>query len=256
VNKRRNFVIGSIALGFIFLLTKIIWPDALYWQPLLIAVMSLLVSWLLFGPELKSGKNVLIIAILPSMFSLGVTLFLPLIVESVLGNILVSLLLIVIFYLMCLISNVFVVSLQFKTVPLYRAASTSNTVLLLLAGFLIFNTIFSLKYSPWLNGLLVLLISFPIFYNLFWVAAISESRDKKIFACSVVCSCVLSEFAVAISFWPAGLTLSSLYLVSLIYVLGGIIQAQIKERLFRRTFLEYIWIGAGTFIALFLSVNF
>ena len=112
-----------------------------------------------------------------------------------------------------------------------------------------------LKAKHVLNGFLIFIGSFIIFYHLFWSTAIAEAENKNFFVYVLVASLLVAELAVAISFWPVGVGLASLYLVSMTYVLGGIIQAKIRERLFKRTLLEYIAIGLGIFVALFLTAN-
>ena len=65
----------------------------------------------------------------------------------------------------------------------------------------------------------------------------------------------MTELALAWSFWPVGIFKGSVYLVSVIFVLSGLMQAEIRERLFKRTWLTQMWIGAAIVAACVLVTN-
>jgi len=257
MDKRRQFVIASLVVGVVFLLLRIFgsaW-DLGFWGEAILFFVSLLVNLVLYSKQLGSIQKVATVSILPSFFAVGILSFSPLIRASLLVEVILFSLLVGGFYISLLTENVFIITIKYKTVPLYRAASVTGFLLSLLIGFSIFNSIFSLKYSPWVNGVLVFMGSLFIFYHLFWSTAIAETENKNFPVYALVASLLVAELAVAVSFWPLGVGLASLYLVSTTYVLGGIIQAKLRERLFKRTLLEYITIGLGIFAALFLTAN-
>ena len=78
--------------------------------------------------------------------------------------------------------------------------------------------------------ILVFISSFYYFLSFYWTAAISEREVeyKKLLNFSLVSSLFLGQMGFAISFWPVNVGLASLYLVGFAYVLGGMIQAEIK----------------------------
>lgn len=255
MGKRRQFVIASLIIGGLFLLLRLFssaWELG-YWGGVVLLAVSFLINFFLYGRQLKSFQNVATVSILPCLYAVGMLFLSPLIRASVWIEIILFLLLVSGFYVSLLAVNVYVITIKYKMVPLYRAASVTGFLLSLFVGFSIFNSVFSLKYSPWINGLIVFGISFLIFYNLFWSTAIAETEKKDFVPYVFVASLLVAEIAIAVSFWPIGVGLSSLYLVSMIYVLGGIIQAKLRERLFKRTFWEYISLGLGIFIALLLT---
>ena len=256
MGKRRQFVIASLIMGAVFLLIRLFsaW-DLGYWGGVILFFVSLLVNLALYTKQLGSIRKVATVSILPSFYAVGILFLSPLIRASLLVELFLFFLLVGGFYASLLTENVFIVTIKYKTVPLYRAASVTGFLLSLLIGFSIFNSIFSLKYSPWINGLLVFIGSFLIFYHLFWSTAIAETEEKNFFIYVLVCSLLVAELAIAVSFWPLDVGLASLYLVSMTYVLGGIVQAKIRERLFKRTLWEYIAIGLGIFAALFFAAN-
>jgi len=255
MDKRKQFVIASLLVGGLFLLLRLFtstWELG-YWGGVILLVVSFLVNLVLYSRQLGSLQKIVTASILPCLFAAGILFLSPLIRPSVWVEIVLFILLVAGFYISLLAVNVFIVTIKYKTVPLYRAASVTGFLLSLFIGFSIFNSIFSLKYSPWINGMLVFATSFLIFYNLFWSTAIAETEIKDFPIYALVASLLVAEIAIGVSFWPIGVGLASLYLVSMTYVLGGIIQAKLRERLFKRTFWEYISVGLGIFIALFLT---
>lgn len=257
MERRKRFVLASIFLAGVYLVGRLIWTtwEWHYWGSLFLFLIVFLSVFFLFRTELSSWRERIKLAVLPSFFVLGLSLFSPLVTFHWWEEGFWLVLIIIGFYLLLLVENIFVVSLSFKTVPLYRAASVTGFLFSLLTSFFLFNTIFSLRFSPWVTGSLVFLVSWPLFYHLFWAAAISEGGKREIGVYASIASFLLGQFGLAVSFWPTGVSLAALYLVSLVYLIGGVIQAEIKERLFRRTLWEYIAVGVITFIALFLSLE-
>lgn len=256
--KKKKFAVASVFLAVVFYLIRTLVPPHhyLYQQSFLSFLLVFVVFFFLFFPSSSSWKTRILIGLLPSFLTLGINFFTAVFFQAFWINILLTAVFALVFYLVCLVQNLFIVSLEFKTVPLYRAALAVNFILVLLASFFLFNFIFSLKFPPWSNGFLVGILSFFLFYQLFWASSIAEGADERnILTLSLVSSWLLSQFALAISFWPTGVTLASLYLVSLIYALGGILQSFVRGRLFKRTLLEYLWIGIITFLALFFSTK-
>lgn len=255
MDKRKQFVFASLIVGGLFLLLRLFssaWELG-YWAGVILLAASFLVNFVLYSRQLKSFQKVATVSILPCLYAVGILLLSPLIRASVWVEVVLFLLLVVGFYISLLAVNVYVITIKYKTVPLYRAASVTGFLLSLFIGFSIFNSVFSLRYSPWINGLIIFAAGFLIFYNLFWSTAIAETEKKDFIPYVFVASLLVAETATAVSFWPIGVGLSSLYLVSMTYVLGGIIQAKLRERLFKRTLWEYISLGLGIFIALLLT---
>jgi len=58
--------------------------------------------------------------------------------------------------------------------------------------------------------------------------------------------------ALVFSFWPVNIFKGSIYLVSAVYVLSGLIEADIRGRLFRKTWLMFSWIGAAIVLGILL----
>ncbi len=259
MKKKKNFVIVSLVAGIGFWATNwlAIWSGTqIFWlNGLALAFFVILILYLLFRFQLGSFKEMLPVIVLPSFLSIGYSWFIPLLPSSLSWQLVSTLAYMGSFYLVLLTENLFVVSARHKAVPLYRTALVTGFAFSLLIALLLFNTIFSLEFFPWTNSLLVGVIAFFLFYHLFWSVVISESEKKNILVYSLVPALLATELALAISFWPLSSTLKSLYLVSWLYVLGGVVQSYLKGRLFDKILREYIYIGGLALLALLFSAG-
>ena len=253
VRRRRVFLIASFLIGAAFGIANFFssfWQTYTYWLAgLFLGGFAFAIVYFLFARELRGWKESLAVTILPSLLALSFSWFAPLLPSSFFWRLILFLIFTAGYYLVLLTENLFVVSSRFKTVPLYRAAFVTSFAFTLLAGFLVFAAIFSLKFSPWLNGLLVALVSFFLFYHLFWSVSIAEEKAEFL-SFALTAAFLVGEMALVISFWPLTTSLASLYLVSWVYVLGSIFQYQLRQRLFTKTLKEFILIGAVAFLAL------
>ncbi len=199
----------------------------------------------------EKKSNLLASLILPALFTLAISLFRFLFgVNWVWQSILVFIYFFGI-YTLFLIENVFLVSLEVKTVPLYRAANTVNLLITLVSAFLFYEVIFSLRLPGWQNGLLVFGANLPILIHFFWGARLIRPFSGDNMVTSVIFSLIIAEIALSLSFWPLETTRAALYLTSIVYVFLGLAQARWQEKLFRETIREFLYVGLGTFLALF-----
>jgi hypothetical protein len=70
-----------------------------------------------------------------------------------------------------------------------------------------------------------------------------DGRSKNPWVYTLVPAWLVGQTALALSFWPLGIFKGSMYLVLVVYILCGLIQADLRERLFYRVILNYAWIG-------------
>jgi len=259
VKKKKNFVLASLIAGLGFWATNWLanWSQTqIFWfNGLVLAFFVVLVLYFLFYFRLGSFKDMLPVIVLPSLLSIGYSWFTPLLPSSFAWQLIFTLAYMGSFYLVLLTENLFIVSTRHKAVPLYRTALVTGFAFTLLIALLLFNTIFSLEFFPWTNSLLIGIIAFFLFYHLFWSVVIPESEGKNILIYALVPALLAAQLALIISFWPLSSTLKSLYLVSWLYVLGGVVQSHLKERLFNNILREYILIGILALLALLFSAG-
>lgn len=253
MSKRLKFVLSSLLLSILFF---VIMGLPYEWQHFVIGVSSL---WLVFTYWLALGllaykdwKLKILLAFLPLVFFVGFCLFVILLPFSVPLALFLSALFLVVNYIIFLVENIFLVAVGYKTVPLYRAAYTVALIVILVSSFFLFNSIFSFNLGFWQNGLLIWMASMLIFGYLFWAITIELPDDGKNKSLSFIWvpALVLGQMATVFSFWPIGIFRRSIFLVSFIYVMATLIQADIKERLFVKVWKGMLWV----FVALLLGI--
>ena len=253
MTKRRKFLITSFILSLGFLGIQFLDNQYKIFAIFALSIItSLLFLWSLWE---GLGKNsTLLTLILPAAFTGGVGVFwflLP-------SNIFARLPMIVFYglgiYALSLTMNVFTVS-AVRTIALLRAARGVGFVLTLVTLFLIYNAILSLKIPFWGNALLITALSFPIFLQGFWTIPLDKKTSKDILIPSLVSSLVVGEIAVSLFFWPTTLVVGSIFLTVAVYVLLGLGQAKLEQRLFAQTVKEYLLVGILVFIGMFIATH-
>ena len=255
MSKRGYFLISSLVLTSVFFLLSLI---SFQWKYTGIAGFSLGVAIfqiVLFYSMAKSKPNLLVSAFLPMMFSLGISLFRFLFAVNWVWEIVLVVVFLFGIYTLFLIENVFLVSAEIKTVPLIRAANIVGFLITLITSFFIYQVVFSFRLPSWQNGGLILAANIPILIHYFWSIRLKRPFTWKNLRLALIFSVILGEIAIAVSYWPLEVTKASLYLTSIAYVFLGLSHAYCQEKLFKETIREFVLVGLGTFIALFLVTN-
>lgn len=257
MSKRFRYFISSLlaTIGFYFFLSL---PYESHYYGLLIGVI-LIVFCFWFGLGIVFDKSVyirLMSVVMPTAFFIGFALFAILLPQNFLLSLMYSLFFGLICYAMFLVENVFLVAIGFRTPPLYRAAYTVGLILLLLTSFFLFDSLFSFKLAYWLNVLFVFVISTIIFLYIYFSVTIelaNDGKDKNIWYYILMPSLLVSEVALILSFWPVGIFKGSIYLVMIVYIINGLLHAELRGRLFKRTWLVFVWVGVATVLGIILT---
>ena len=253
MTKRRKFLITSfiLSLGFIGL-QFLDNPYKIYAIFVLSLVTSVLFLWSLWE---GIGKNsTLLTLILPAFFTVGVGVFWFLLPSNVFARLPMIIFYGLGIYALSLTMNVFTVS-AVRTIALLRAARGVGFVLTLITLFLIYNAILSLKIPFWGSALLITALSFPLFLQGFWTIPLDIKLTKDVLILSLVSSLVVGEISVSLFFWPATLVVGSIFLTVAVYVLLGLGQAKLEQRLFSQTVREYLLVGILVFIGMFFATH-
>jgi len=257
MSKRIKYLISSLlaTVGFYFFLSL---PYESHYYGLLVGIV-LIIFCFWFGLGIVFDKSIyirLMSIVMPVAFFIGFSLFATLLPQTFFLIIFYSLFFGVINYSMFLVENVFLVAIGFRTPPLYRAAYTVGLILLLLTAFFLFDSLFSFKFIYWINMLLVFIISMVIFSYVFFSVTIEladDGKDKNIWYYILVPSILMSEIALVLSFWPVGIFKGSIYLVMIVYILSGLMHGELRDRLFKRTWLIFVWVGIATILGIILT---
>ena len=253
MTKRRKFVITSFILSLGFIGIQFLDNNFKILGILGLSVVTLgLFIWSLFE---SLGKDMtLLTLILPIFFTVGVGLFWFLLPSTILAR-----LPIIVFYgfgiyALSLTMNVFTVS-AVRTIALLRAARGVGFVLTLITLFLIYNAILSLKMPFWGSAPLIAVLSFPLLLQGFWTIPLDRKITSELVVLSGISSLVVGEIALSLFFWPTTLVVGSIFLTIAVYVLLGLGQARLEQRLFSQTVREYLLVGVLVFIGMFFSTH-
>ena len=254
MSKRLKYFISSLlsTVGFFFFVSL---PYESHYYGLLVGVV-LITFCFWFGLGIIFDKSFYIrimSVILPVGFFIGFGLFAALLPLNTLFSFVLSIFFGSMCYVMFLTENVFMVAIGYRTPPLYRAAYTVSLILLLVVSFFLFDSLYSFMFPFWLNTLFVFLISIGLFLYQYWVVTIElsdDGKEKNIWSYTLIPALLMSELALVFSFWPVGIFKGSIYLVSVIYLMSGLLQADIRERLFKRIWLSHVWIAIAIVVGI------
>lgn len=268
MSKRAKFVIAAIILSLLLWGSRLISPDGKLQAIIGISALSYaLTAWVLFE-DLK-GIEWLTIMILPVLYTLGAglfSLFLPEFVPRIFGwrleaemaKLLADIVRGVFwtcfglgFYALFLTENIFSVA-AIRTIQLLRAAHAVGFLLTLITSLLLFQSIFSFKFLFWVTAILVGASSWLLFLQGNWSMLLKEGVSRRVMAVSSTSALIIAQMALALSLWPIKAFTASLLLTSGVYVLLGLSQQYLVERLFKNQINEYLVVGVLVLIASFM----
>ncbi|MFZ2153097.1 MAG: hypothetical protein WAV41_03500 [Microgenomates group bacterium] len=256
MNKRLKYLISSLVCAVGFGLFISLPYESRYFGLMAGVVLVVFCIWFGLGILFSGNFFVRMMSILqPALFFMGFGMFGSLLANSVWLVVLMSVLFGGVMYATFLVENVFLVAIGFKTVPLYRAAYTVSLIMILLSAFFAFDTMFSFRAAYYLNTLAAFVIAGLLFLYHYWSVVIELSDDGKnisMWSYVLIPALIMGEMTMVLSFWPAGIFKGSVYLVSAIYVICGLLQADIRNRLFGKTVAMFIWISVAILAAILI----
>ena len=248
MRRREKFVIAAILLSFGLLGVQLTALDFRYWAVLAFTLATYLVSSWALSDDLQRHERFTIVPF-PALYAASISLFYFLLPPNLLSRVLLLVFFGVGMYALYLSANIFSVA-KGRTIQLIHAAQAISLIITLVTSLLLSNTIFSLKFPFYLNGLFIGLVHFPLIFTSLWSVNLEQTIQKETMQLSVVLALVLLQFGCIISFFPLTVWYSSLFVMSLLYIGLGILQSALKGRLFSRTLTEY------SLVALFIGVVF
>lgn len=275
MSKRKRFVITTVLLGLLMGYLLVLPIDSPITRRYILIGLLAVVNVCLTIWSLREGwKGIgrLMTLILPLLFSLGAGMFtflLPEIVPSIgpwswgfeMGiwvgrglRLAFGLIYLLAIYSLLLTVNIFSVS-AIRTIALARAASAVGFLLTLVSGFLLYNAVWSFKLPFYWNGLFIMLGSFPLLLQGLWSVELEERLSWHTVVASLVLSLIIGEAALVLSFWPVSVTVGSLAITTLLYVLLGLYQQVVIKRLFKNMVWEYVGVGLMVFAVVLVTTN-
>lgn len=253
LTKRQKIVIAAAIVTIGLLSTQLVNFSLRFKFMAGLAVLSYFVSLWALWEGLNRTKSI-VLMILPTFFTLAVASFYFLLPVRWLTRLPVALLFGLTFYLLLLAQNVFNVA-SIRTIPLYRAASTTSFLFTLLSAFFIFNVIHAFDLLFFWNGIAVMAVSFLLILQVLWSVEMEDTVSSSVFAQSFILSLVVGELALVLSFWPMAPTMWALSLASAMYVLLGLTTQILRDKANRGVVREYLVIGVVILLAAFATTS-
>ncbi|MBI5358509.1 hypothetical protein HZB69_02670 [Candidatus Amesbacteria bacterium] len=251
MRKRQKFVISSVVISLGILLSQ---AASLEWRYVLIFLLCglsfLMSAWSL--SEGLGGVEWLTVLLPQAVFTGAVGWFFILLPEVWWARIFLAALFAIGHYALLLSGNIFSVA-AIRTIALLRAAQTVSLVMTLMSGFLLFDTIVSFRFPIFGSSILVLFASLLLSIPALWTVEVGESLNIKIILYSLVIAFLMSILSISISFWPATISTTSLFLTSMLYCYLGLSSHHFSQRLFKNTVWEYVIVGSIVLITVLLT---
>lgn len=253
MSKRRRFVLTSILLSLGFVAIQFLNDQNRFWTIGALGILTVvLFAWSLWE---NLGRNMtLLTLVLPTIFTIGVGVFWFLLPSNIYTKIPIVLFYGIGMYVLSLTMNIYSVA-AVKTIALLRAAKGVGFVLSLVTSFLVFDTLLSLRSELYILIPLIFIISLPLYLQGLWTVTLDSKFSKKLLTLSAAFSLITAQIAVALYFWPVTVVVGSLFLTVTFYMLLGLGQAKLDDRLFPGVVREYLVVGALVLVAVFLSTH-
>lgn len=238
LTKRRKFVLVAVLLCLYLYFVQSLPVERRYSVIALLAVVSAVLSGWSLIKDIRQSLWAVILT-LPTFFPVSVALFYFLLPQLGWTRVVVIGLFGISMYALLLTANILNVA-SIRTIQLLRAARTVGFLLSVITSALFFQVIFTLKLEGILIALLVALVSFPIFLQGLWTYSLSPRLERAEWMTSAVLTLIVVEVAAVLSFWLIEAPFASIMLAMVVYVLLGLFQHRLEQRLFSRTVAEYL----------------
>ncbi|MBI5356842.1 hypothetical protein HZB78_04535 [Candidatus Collierbacteria bacterium] len=250
MTKRKKFVLVSSILTFGLIGLQFIPLDRRYEAIIFFSGVSVLLSlWSLYS-DLK-GINWLTAMILPALYPASVGLFYFLLPVNIFSRTVLLSLFGIGMYALLLTENIYAVAAS-RTIQLVRAAHAVGFLLTVITAVFLIGTLFGLRLSYLANGIMVMVILWPLFIKGLWSSTIQKNISGTIWMYSAVLALVGGEIAMFTAFLPMTSLVAAILVSGYLYVTLGLMQQHLQERLFSKTIQEYVWVGIIVFLAALL----
>lgn len=233
-----NLSFGGVAFLYLFLVS--------------LAITAAFILWVL--SEDLSGIKFLTIPALPVFYQGAYLLLAKSLDLAVTGIFTAGLALGISFYILLLTQNIYNIAAA-RSIGLVRAAAVSGTLFTVISAFLAYGVVWLYNWPFWLLAPAVFLISFVLFVLAIWSQHLEEKIDTKTAIFSLILALVVAQLALALSFWPILPLIAALVLSIAFYVVLGLTQFELQERLTSRVVYEYLTIAAVVLVLILVTTR-
>lgn len=247
LTKRQKIIVACILVSLGLLSTQLVNFNLRFRFMIGLTAFSYFISvWALWEGFSLNINKAIILLLPPALFTLSVTSFYFLLPIRWLTRIPVAFVFGLLFYLLLLAQNVFNVA-AIRTIPLYRAASTTSFLFTLFSAFCLYSVTSALNLLFIWNGVGIFAISFLLVLPILWSVEMEDRLSSFVVIQALILSLILAELGLVLSFWPTHSIIRpyaiGATLTSSIYVLLGLTTQHLRGRFSKREVVEYLVFG-------------
>ncbi len=256
LEKRHKYLIQSLMFLALFYYFFILSGERGLSTVLFMLALVYISSYIAHRPN-SNLLNMLITGILPAFLVVGVYLsliFFPNLSQTF--RILSLLMFTIIFYLISLVNNVFlVVESREEVIPLHRVAITWSKILMVVIAIPLLAGIFKMSLNPLLETALAGLVTLLFFIYLTW--SLKYNQDVKKYNKGEIVSIlglgifVVSLAGISVSFFPTETFLRAIFISSVLMFGVSYVEAHLKNVVNKRLITEHLIISVLFLILLF-----
>ncbi len=253
IGKRQRFILATFLLALFYMCgTFFSIEQAFFIVPLLACGVYLLT----YGALLEGiHKHERVMLFIPTIyFSIVLYLFYFFVPQRWLTRLPFMTIYIVSMYALLLCQNIFNVGVS-KSIQLFRAAFSVNYLFLTICSFLAYSLIASLRLHSVVNGVLIVVVSFPLVLHMLWSVDPTDIVERERLHNASLLSLIIGEIGVLLSFMPVNQSIFALTLTSLFYAVTGILQLHMQDILFKERVREYLFVLVSAVVVLFLTIG-
>lgn len=248
MRRREKFVLASTVLSLGLALVQYTGLEWRYYAIMAFMLVTYGASAWALRDDLQSHEWFTVLPF-PVIYSAAVSFFYFLLPDSLVTQVVFLGLFGVGMYALYLTSNIFSVA-KGRTIQLLYAAHAVGLFFTLFTSMLFTNTIFTFRFPFYVNAFLGAVVHFPLIMMSLWSIKLDSFVSKAVFQQTVLLTLILAEVMALVSLLPFPAWHSALFVMGLLYIGIGILQSQLRERLFQNTANEY------SLVALFLAFTF
>lgn len=253
ITKRQKLTLMSFFLTIILIATQTVSEDLRYQVMAFLGIATALLAIFSLWGEL-SGIKYFLLLLLPVYFVMGASLFYFLIPVRWLTRLPFALAFGISVYLLMLTSNIYNIA-AIRTIALLRAAHAVGLLFTLISAFFLTNVLFSLHLAVYFIVPAVIAICMPLYLVSLWSYELEDYISSRVFLFTIVYTLVTAEIATIVSFWPIVPINGALVIVTIMYVLLGLGQLVLGDKLKARVLWEHLTVAVIVILIVMLSTT-
>jgi len=217
-----------------------------------VLMVSLIILLLRLNKFDFKSKDFWLLATPTLLLALFTTLFLLFLNYSIVKHIVIIVIAVVNYYFITYLYYFLCRITRYTPLSLESSSSYFNIITYLFLGVVVYGLINLLNLKIWYLAILLIVVTFILTYQFFWINKIHERQN---FLISVLVAILLVEFFWSISFLPVSHFISGLSLAIIYYILTNILLLHFLEKFDKKILRRYLSVGLICIFVILLSAQ-